>query len=74
MPVPMSAYSKPYWIRYKEKYPMSYNKKDRYNEIEDKPRSYRGGDYKQAGYNPNHNSTRVERVNLKSESIQLKPY
>lgn len=74
MPVPMEAYSTPYWIRYKERYPMSYNKKDRYVKFEEEPRSYRGGGFKLPGYNPNHNSTRIEKPPLESENIQLKPY
>jgi hypothetical protein len=81
MPISIEEFQLPSFIRLQEKYPLSYNKLDRYNEIyppnfEDRYNHNEGesGGFKQAGYNPNHQSTRVERVNLKSETITLKPY
>jgi len=74
MPIPIEEYAEPKWIRYQERYPMSYNKNDRFYKFETNPRSYRGGVFKQAGYNPNHNSTRVESVRINSDGITLKGY
>lgn len=81
MPISLDEFQLPSFIRIQERYPLSYNKLDRYNEF--CPRDLEGrynhdageeGIFKQAGYNPNHQSTRVERVNLKSETITLRPY
>ena len=74
MPISMEAYRQPKWIRYREKQPFSTNKKDKFYKFETAPRSFRGGDFKQAGYNPNYDSTRVENINLKSDDYTLKPY
>lgn len=81
MPIPISEFAIPKFTRLQERYPMSYNKEDRFNEIN--PRHYAGryrgsegreGGWKQAGYNPNHNSTRVESIRVRSDDITLKPY
>lgn len=81
MPIPIEAYAKPEFIRIEDRYPMSYNKEDRFNEIN--PRHcverYRGtegreGGWKQAGYNPNHQTTTIERIKLRSDGITIKPY
>lgn len=60
---------------------MSYNKEDRFNEIFPMTHAARHpgsegreGGWKQAGYNPNHNSTRVEKIRVRSDDITLKPY
>jgi hypothetical protein len=79
MPLSENDYREPYWIKLRDRYPMSYDKKDRYNTINPRNEMARyNGDrdtgWKQAGYNPNHQSTRVERINLYSENITLKPY
>lgn len=81
MPVPIEDYATPRFTRYLERYPISYNKEDRFNEIN--PRHFAGrypgnegreGGWKQAGYNPNHQSTRVEQIRVRSDDISLKPY
>ena len=81
MPISIEEFSMPEWIKYQERYPLSYDKEDRFNEIN--PRHFAGryqgtegreGGWKQAGYNPNHNSTRVERIRVRSDDITLKPY
>jgi len=81
MPIPIEDYASPAFFRYEERYPMSYDKEDRFNEIN--PRHevsrYRGdegreGGWKQAGYNPNHQSTTLERIRIRSDDITLKPY
>jgi hypothetical protein len=58
---------------------MSYDKRDRYNTVN--PRmdmarhaGVRDSGWKQAGYNPNHQSTRIERIKLTNDDISLKPY
>jgi hypothetical protein len=81
MPVPIEEYSVPRFVRFQERYPMSYDKEDRYNEINPRHAANRylgdegrEGCWKQAGYNPNHQSTRVEKIRVRSEDITLKPY
>jgi hypothetical protein len=80
MPVGEDAYREPYFIRYQERYPMSYDKKDKFlTTVNPRMNMIRhGGDrdfgWKQAGYNPNHQSTRVERISMNTEGISLKPY
>jgi len=81
MPIPESAFREPAFTKYKERYPISYDKNQRYMDTVVNPRvdvarsnSVDGSGWKQPGYNPNHNSTRVEKVNLTAESPQFKPY
>lgn len=75
MPISEDAYREPSWIRYREGYTVARitNKRSRFMVPSDYPRSYRGGDFKQPGYNPSHQSVRVERVNLYSDDVTLKP-
>jgi hypothetical protein len=81
MPIPIEDYATPAFIRYQERYPMSYDKEDRFNEIN--PRHAverypgdegREGGWKQAGYNPNHQSTTIEHIRVRSDDITLLPY
>jgi len=81
MPISIEEYATPSFIRYKERYPLSYDKDDRYNEIN--PRHYasryqgsegREGGWKQAGYNPHHQTTSIERIRIRSDDLQLRPY
>ena len=81
MPISIDAYRNPQFTRLQTRYPMSYNKEDRFNEIfpEHFVGRYPGGEgreggWKQAGYNPNHQTTRVERIRVRSDDITLKPY
>jgi len=76
MPISLEEFSEPKWIRLKTRYTIAgiEDKKVRFINYENYPRNYRGGNIKQPGYNPNHQSTRVERINLKSDSLTLKPY
>lgn len=74
MPIPIEDFKEPKWIRYQERYPMSYDKSDRFHRFEDEPRSYRGGAFKQPGYNVNHDTTALERVNINSDNISLRGY
>jgi len=74
MPIDIEEFKEPKLVRYKERYPMSENSKDRFMKFEDYPRSYRGVGvtFPQAGYNPNHQSTTVEKINLESDEYTLK--
>lgn len=81
MPIAIEEYASPSFIRYQERYPLSYNKDDRYNEIN--PRHcvtrYQGnegreGGWKQAGYNPNHQTVSIEKIRVRSDNTQLRPY
>ena len=81
MPISIEAFAVPQFTRLQQRYPMSYNKEDRFNEV--CPRDYasryqgtvgREGGWKTAGYNPNSQSTRVERIKIRSDDITLKPY
>jgi hypothetical protein len=75
MPISIDEYREPKWIRFRERYGVggSTNKKDRFYKFESNPRAYRGGVFKQPGYNPNHQSISIEKVNLESDDITLKP-
>ena len=72
MTVTIEEIRHPKWIKIEEKYPISYNADDRYLKCENYPRSYRGGGFKQPGYNPNHNILEVERVNINSDNLQFR--
>ena len=82
MPVPIEAYIEPKFVKDRPRYPMSYNSKDKFlntiAQMHTVERYHGDADarngWKQAGYNPNHNSIRVEGVNLKNDNISLKPY
>ena len=72
----------PSWIKLKPRYPLSYDKTDRFNEVFPQENSARflgdvgrEGGWKFPGYNPNHNSTRTETFDLRSDQMpNLKPY
>lgn len=77
MAIPLEEYREPKWQRYKTRYPMSENKKDRFMKFDDRNpaalRSYRGEEgFKQAGYEPNHGSTRIEHINMEADEFTLK--
>lgn len=77
MPIPIEEYATPNWVNIKRDryvYNTTTDHKARFpNYEEDHKRSWRGENgWKQAGYNPNHQSTRVERINLYNDDITLK--
>lgn len=81
MPVSENEYREPQFIKYQERYPISYDKNVRYTDtvvspdvFQGRANSVDGSGWKQPGYNPNHNSTRVENINLTTDSPSLKPY
>lgn len=81
MPVSLEEYRVPRWVKIPDRYPMSYNKDDRFNEVCPRHAATRypgeegkEGGWKQAGYNPNQNSTTIENINLYSDNLTLRPY
>lgn len=75
MPIDISEFAEPKFTRMRTRYPLSEDKKDRFLPYTDMIRNYRGdAGFKQGGYNPNHNSSSVEKINLTSEEFTLKPY
>jgi hypothetical protein len=82
MPIDINEYATPTWIKYRERYPWVEERNYNYANLTINPRTpatrYNGADdgtgWKAAGYNPNHNSTRVERVIITRNVETLKPY
>jgi hypothetical protein len=81
MPISENEYRTPRFIRYQERYPISYDKNERYTATLTNARVYAGransedgSGWKPPGYNPNHNSTTIERVNLIKDSPSFRPY
>lgn len=76
MPISIEEYATPKWIRLRTRYTIAgiEDQKARFINHSDYPRNYRGGDIKQPGYNPNHQSTRIEKINLRTDDLTLKPY
>lgn len=75
MPISIEEFREPSFIKHRTRYPLSEDKKDRFYKFETNPRSYRGEGitFPQAGYNPNHQSIRVEKINLTTDDYTLKP-
>jgi hypothetical protein len=81
MPVSIEEYKEPTLFKMQERYPMSYDKTDRFNEINPMLHAARHpgdqgreGGWKQGGYNPNHQTTSIERINVRADEITLRPY
>lgn len=82
MPIDINEYALPVWIKYRERYPWVEERNYNYANLTINPRTiasrYNGLEdglgWKPAGYNPNHNSTRVERVIITRDVTSLKPY
>lgn len=81
MPIPIEDYATPTFTKLEDRYPMSYEKEDRFNEIN--PRHFAGryqgeegreGGWKQPGYNPNHQTTTLENIRVRSDDITVRPY
>lgn len=62
MPLTLDSVRYPRFVKYREKYPFSYNKNDRIMKFEE-TRRYRGG-FKQEGYDPKRNSVKPPYVNI----------
>jgi hypothetical protein len=76
MPIPIEEFATPSLIRGRTRYVgnTTIDKKDRFpNYEDDRKRSWRGeAGFPQAGYNPNHQSTRIEKINLYTDDFTLK--
>ena len=79
MPVSIEEYAKPSFVKHDTRYPLVPDKKARFNTVcpRDNMGRYNGDPdtgWKQPGYNPNHNSTRVEHINLTTDEVSIRPY
>lgn len=75
MPIDISEFATPKFTRIKEQHWLGTDSKAKFINYTDYPRSYRGdgGNFPQGGYNPAHNSSKVEKINLKTDEFTLKP-
>ena len=85
MPIDISEYATPRWVRMRTRYPWVLDKNYSYKNLTINPRtpierynadSARGDGWKAPGYNVNHNSIRTEtvRTNTDTTQRQFKPY
>jgi hypothetical protein len=80
MPIPIEEFVNPSFIRLRDRYTIAgiESHQSRFGQVVwetgNDTRKYKHGDWLRAGYNPNHNSIRVERVRLVSNNYTLKPY
>lgn len=81
MPISIDEYATPSFIKYEERYPLSYDKEDRFNEVNPLHTAARypgtegrEGGWKQPGYNPNHQTTTIEKIRVRSDDITIRPY
>lgn len=78
MPIPIEEFATPRFVKLENRYPMSYDKRDRFNEVFPMDNVQRCGHgsrdgWKQAGYNPNHQTTKLEHIDVRSDDITLRP-
>ncbi len=83
MPIAIEDYATPKWLKMRERYPFDEDKNYRYRNLTINPRTpierYNGDrdtGWKAPGYNPNHNSITIERVNtgVDTSATSFKPY
>jgi len=80
MPIPIEEFADPVLKRLRTRYTIAgiETPSSRFSqitwEVANDLRKYRYGDWPRAGYNPNHQSTRVERIRLTADDYTLKPY
>lgn len=82
MPIDINEYANPIWVKYKEGYPWVDDRNYNFEHLTINPRMfvrrYQSSEeelgWKAPGYNPNHNSIRVERVIISRDIYSLKPY
>ena len=73
MPIDISEYAEPKFTRMRERHSLVEDNKAKFLPYADMTRNYRGeAGFPQAGYNPNHNSNKPERINLQTEDFSLK--
>lgn len=81
MAIPIEDFQVPQWSRYLTRYPLVEDRTMRYSTVV-APRLFAGRfnsddpttAWKQAGYNPNDNSTRIQHINLTNDNYTLRPY
>lgn len=71
MPISMDEFRQPRWIKYDAEATLARDDDERWYKFETDPRGWRDG-FKQPGYNPNHDTTSVENVNINSDELQLR--
>ena len=85
MPIDISEYATPRWVKMKTLYPWVQDKNYSYRNLTINPRTAlerynsdagRGDGWKAPGYNVNHNSITIERVNtgVDTTNRQFRPY
>jgi hypothetical protein len=82
MPIDINEYALPTWTKMRDRYPWVEDRNYNFANLTVNPRTpynrYNGDDtglgWKAPGYNPNHNSTRVERVTITRDVESVKPY
>lgn len=81
MPISEDEFRIPKFSSFSERYPLSANKKDKFTStmvnpkvLQSRSNSNDGSGWKQPGYNPSHNSTTTEHVNLTAESPTFRKY
>ena len=85
MPIDISEYASPRWVRMRERYPWVLDKNYNYKNLTIRPGTElarynadpgRGDGWKAPGYNVNHNSIRTEtvRTNIDTTAQTFKPY
>ena len=81
MAIPIEDFREPQWVKYLTRYPLVEDRTMRYATIVTPGRygpRFHSDDpatgWKQAGYNPNDNSTRVQHINLTTDDYTLRPY
>ena len=85
MPIDISEYATPRWVKMRTRYPWVNEKNYSYRNLTINPRTAlgrynsdvtRGDGWKAPGYNPNHNSSTIERVRTGVDTTeqQFKPY
>ena len=72
MPVSDDERRKPRWVQHQSGATLTRDDRDRFMKFELYSRSYREGKFPLPGYNPNHNTADVERVDINSDSITLR--
>jgi hypothetical protein len=75
MTVSINEYREPKWVSLNDadQATLSRDNNERFYKFDTDPRRWRDG-FKQSGYNVNHNSIRVERVNINRDDVTLKGY
>lgn len=80
MPIPIEEFANPSFIRFRQGWTIARIPVERakFSEIawmeENDTRRYRTGEWKRAGYNPNRQSIRTERVRIDNDTLTLDPY